>query len=216
MLEPILFGSKILFLILLYLFIFMIVRRLSRDLSGGAEPIGMAGKTAEPVAPPRPSPAASSGRVAPLPAPPVGAPSPAAPPVVPVTSPAPRQDRERTPEAPQPAAETDSSTREFDYLVSKLSPRLVVQHSKAVDDGTVFEVKGGATIGRSPRSQIVLPDDFVSSTHARIFARKQFLFLEDLGSTNGTFIDGRRVEGEHQIKPGQEIVIGDTIFRFEE
>ena len=111
-------------------------------------------------------------------------------------------DRERAPERPAPAPEADSSTREFDYLVTKLKPRLVVQHSKVIDDGTVFELKGGATIGRSPRSQIVLPDDYVSSTHARIFARKQFLFLEDLGSTNGTFIDGRRVEGEHPDQAG--------------
>ncbi|MDO8736684.1 MAG: FHA domain-containing protein [Thermoleophilia bacterium] len=140
-------------------------------------------------------------------------------PVKPVT-PAPdmeaHKDPEPVPEAPRQAPETDSSTREFDYLVTKLTPRLVVQRSKFLEDGKVFELKGGATIGRSPRSQIVLPDDYVSSTHARIFARKQFLFLEDLGSTNGTFIDGRRVEGEQQIKPGQEIVIGDTIFRYEE
>jgi hypothetical protein len=157
--------------------------------------------------------------VPPRTAPPVAKAGPIAPPVKPVT-PAPGKDagsdQELVPEPPKAAPETDSSTREFDYLVTKLVPRLVVQRSKFLEDGKVFELKGGATIGRSPRSQIVLPDDYVSSTHARIFARKQFLFLEDLGSTNGTFIDGRRIEGEHQIKPGQEIVIGDTIFRYEE
>jgi len=126
------------------------------------------------------------------------------------------KDDKASPVVAKPAPETDSSTREFDYLVTKLTPRLVVQHSKFLEDGKIFELKGGATIGRSPHSQIVLPDDYVSSTHARIFARRQFLFLEDLGSTNGTFIDGRRVDGEQQIKPGQEIVIGDTIFRYEE
>ncbi|MHB8792995.1 MAG: FHA domain-containing protein [Thermoleophilia bacterium] len=234
MLEPILFGSKILFLVLLYLFIFMIVRRLARDLNRGEEPIGMPSKPAAPVAPIRasraspvpgvrtPAPKAAPPQAAPS-APPVTATGPVAPAVKPVT-PIPgkdaRKDSEPVPEAPKPAPktapETDSSTREFDYLVTKLTPRLVVQHSKFLEDGKIFELKGGATIGRSPRSQIVLPDDYVSSTHARIFARKQFLFLEDLGSTNGTFIDGRRIEGEHQIKPGQEIVIGDTIFRYEE
>ncbi|MHB9112188.1 MAG: FHA domain-containing protein [Thermoleophilia bacterium] len=227
MLEPILFGSKILFLVLLYLFIFMIVRRLARDLNRGEEPIGMPAKPVAPVAVPRASRASPvPGVAAPAPvasppqaAPPVSAAGPVAPPVKPVT-PTPgkdaRKDRERMPEVPEAAPTTDSSTREFDYLVTRLVPRLVVQRSKFLEDGKVFELKGGATIGRSPRSQIVLPDDYVSSTHARIFARKQFLFLEDLGSTNGTFIDGRRIEGEHQIKPGQEIVIGDTIFRYEE
>lgn len=232
MLEPILFGSKILFLVLLYIFIFMIVRRLARDLSRGEEPIGMPAKPVAPVAPARasramPVPGASAPApmppkqpaVPPRPAPPVAAAGPIAPPVKPVV-PEPDKDagsdKELVPEPPKAAPETDSSTREFDYLVTKLVPRLVVQRSKFLEDGKVFELKGGATIGRSPRSQIVLPDDYVSSTHARIFARKQFLFLEDLGSTNGTFIDGRRIEGEHQIKPGQEIVIGDTIFRYEE
>lgn len=235
MLEPILFGSKIFFLVLLFFFIIMIVRSLSRDLNRGAEPIGMPAKPVAPVAPQRASRAAPvPGVKAPAPAEPrpkAAAPAPvpgplgaaaAGPlmaPVKPVT-PAPdmeaHKDPEPVPEAPRQAPETDSSTREFDYLVTKLTPRLVVQRSKFLEDGKVFELKGGATIGRSPRSQIVLPDDYVSSTHARIFARKQFLFLEDLGSTNGTFIDGRRVEGEQQIKPGQEIVIGDTIFRYEE
>ena len=195
MLEPVLFGSKILFLLLLYLFIFMIVRRLSGDLGRGAEPIAMPLKPETPVAAPAPRPM------------PAQTPAPVTPP-----------PRERAPLQPKPApAEpVDSSTREFDYLVSKLRPRLVVQHSKVIDDGKVFQIKSGVTIGRSPRSQIALPDEYVSQTHARIFARRQFLFIEDLGSTNGTFIDGRRIEGEHQIKPGQEIVIGDTIFRYEE
>jgi len=207
MLEPILFGSKILFLVLLYFFIFMIVRRLSRDLRSGEEPIGM-------PAHPAPAPRLAAPVQAPAEAPATSMEVPAAaPPVTPVT--APPRDRQRVPEAAT-EPEVDSSTREFDYLVNKLNPRLVVQHSKILEDGTVFVIKGGATIGRSPRSQIVLEDEFVSSTHARIFARKQFLYLEDLGSTNGTFIDGRRLEGERQIKPGQEIVIGDTIFRFEE
>lgn len=217
MLEPVLFGSKILFLVLLYLFIFVIVRRLARDLKRGEEPIGMPAHSSpapQPAAAVRPQKPSSARAAAPMPEPAVAAASAAGPAVVPM--PKPPRSRERVPEAAPKEPETDSSTREFDYLVTKLKPRLIVQHSKIIDGDKVFEIKGGATIGRSPRSQICLPDEFVSSTHARIFSRKQFLFIEDLGSTNGTFVDGRRLEGERQIKPGQEIVIGDTIFRFEE
>ncbi len=174
MLEPALFGLKVLFLALLFLFIFMIVRRLTGDLDSGAEPVTL---------PPRPEPA-------PRPEPP--------------------------PRAPAPEAETSGKTAEFEELVSGLNPRLVVQSSTVLEKGREFRLRGGATIGRSPASDIVLADEFVSQTHARIFPRKQFLFIEDLGSLNGTFVDGRRVEGEHQIKPGQELVIGDTIFRYEE
>lgn len=206
MLEPILFFAKILFLILLYFFIIRMVRGLAKDLSRGAEPISMPARPA--VAAPAAGPAANRS---------AAGPAPRTAPVAPPVAAAPLQTGEkkgREPVAAKP--EVDSNTREFDYLYNKLKPRLVVQHSKVVDDGKIFEIKGGVTIGRSPASQISLPDDYASSTHARIFARKQFFFIEDLGSTNGTFIDGRRVEGEHQIKPGQEIVIGDTIFRYEE
>ncbi len=178
MLGPVLFGFKILFLVLLYLFIFIIVRRLARDLSRGAEPAAI---------PSKPSAAAPS------------------------------HQRSRAPK-PAPAAPVVASggTREFEDLVTRIQPRLVVQHSKVIENGLIFNLRDGATIGRSADSDIVLPDEFVSQTHARLFPRKQFFILEDLGSLNGTFVDGRRLEGEHQIKPGQEVVIGDTIFRYEE
>ncbi|RJQ43924.1 MAG: FHA domain-containing protein [Gaiellales bacterium] len=188
MLEPVLFGAKILFLLLLYLFIYRIVRSLARDLSRGAEPVSIG---AESVSRPA-SPAAP-------------APRPAAP-----------SREQRQPIRPKAMPPDADTTGEFEYLVTKIKPRLVVQHSKILDDGTEFKLRKGTTIGRSPGSEIVLPDEYVSQTHARIFSRKQFMFIEDLGSTNGTIVDGRRIEGEHQIKPGQEIVIGDTIFRYEE
>lgn len=189
MLEPALFGAKILFLLLLYLFIFRIVRGMSRDLSRGAEPVSIGAGGA-------PQGAAAAAGPAPRP-----------------QAPAREQRSPIKPKAMPPDADT---TGEFEYLVTKISPRLVVQHSKILDSGTEFKLKKGTTIGRSPGSEIVLPDEFVSQTHARIFSRKQFMFIEDLGSTNGTIVDGRRIEGEHQIKTGQEIVIGDTIFRYEE
>lgn len=211
MTEPILFGAKVVFLLLLYFFIFRIVRSLTRDLRLGAEPISMPARPAETAVPVNldqlPLPGVQDTAVGLKVEPEIA--------MAPAGGAAAASERgTRQPEARRP--ETDSSEREFDYLYNKLKPRLVVQHSKVIDEDKVFEIKGGVTIGRSPGSQIVLPDEFVSSTHARIFARKQFFFIEDLGSTNGTFIDGRRLEGERQIKPGQEIVIGDTIFRYEE
>ncbi len=194
MLEPVLLGFKVLFLLLLYFFIYRIVRSLRRDLLRGAEPAGM------------PAPAAAAAALV----------RPVAAPVAAAAADPPVRRGVRAPIPAEAPVEDVGNTSEFDYLVSKIQPRLVVQHSKIIEAGKVFKLKGGATIGRSPRSDIALNDDYVSSTHARIFARRQFLYLEDLGSTNGTFIDGRRVDGEMQIKPGQEIVIGDTIFRFEE
>lgn len=185
MLEPVLFGAKILFLILLYFFIYRIVRGMSRDLSLGADPVSIG-------AAPAAAPTIGTGR-----------------------PPAPSRE-ERMPIKPKAMPVDADTTGEFEYLVTKIKPRLVVQHSKILEGGARFMLKKGTTIGRSPNSEIVLPDEFVSQTHARIFSRKQFMYIEDLGSTNGTIVDGRRIEGEHQIKPGQEIVIGDTVFRYEE
>lgn len=183
MLEPVLFAFKILFLVLLYLFIWRIVRSLTRDLSGGSEPVEM------------PAHASAAAKA--------------------VAVPAPARARKPVP-APAPEPEPHETTSEFEEMITKIKPRLVVQHSQVIENGRIFQLRGGATIGRSSGSDIVLPDDYVSSTHARIFPRKQFLILEDLGSTNGTVVDGRRLEGEHQIKPGQEVVIGNTVFRYEE
>ena len=52
--------------------------------------------------------------------------------------------------------------------------------------------------------------------HARIFRRGQFYFVEDLGSTNGTFINGRRIDGQGQLKVHDELRMGETVLRYEE
>ena len=81
--------------------------------------------------------------------------------------------------------------------------------------GTRYPLEGWVMIGRSPTSDIVLADSFVSSTHARLVPRGQLYFVEDLGSTNGTFVDGREVK-EAQLKPDSRLRIGETTFRYEE
>ncbi len=69
---------------------------------------------------------------------------------------------------------------------------------------------GGTVIGRNPECALVLDDDFASGRHARIFHRDGAWFVEDLGSTNGTFLDQQRVQGPLLVSPGQPIRIGQT------
>ena len=57
----------------------------------------------------------------------------------------------------------------------------------------VFPLDGWVTVGRAATSDIVLDEHFVSSTHARFVPRGQFYFVEDLGSTNGTFVNEKQV-----------------------
>lgn len=77
--------------------------------------------------------------------------------------------------------------------------------------GTMYRVPGGeAIIGRSQRAAIKLIDDGVSRAHARLRTEGGKLFLEDLGSRNGTFINGRRLERTVPLVDGDKIQIGRT------
>ncbi|SDF52543.1 FHA domain-containing protein [Blastococcus fimeti] len=65
-------------------------------------------------------------------------------------------------------------------------------------------------VGRADDSTLVLTDDFASSRHARLTNRGGQWYVEDLGSTNGTYLDQQRVQGPLLINPGQPIRIGQT------
>ena len=67
-------------------------------------------------------------------------------------------------------------------------------------------------VGRSTDTDLQLADTFVSSHHARFLAGAQGLALEDLGSTNGTSVNGQEVVGQVWLRPGDEVTIGDSTF----
>jgi pSer/pThr/pTyr-binding forkhead associated (FHA) protein len=67
-----------------------------------------------------------------------------------------------------------------------------------------------STIGRSTSNSIVLPFAEISRKHARVWQDNESTYLEDLGSTNGTFVNGRRLNGRVALYDGDEIQIGDT------
>ena len=65
-------------------------------------------------------------------------------------------------------------------------------------------------IGRAPEAELRLDDTFVSSQHARIFGRNGSWYVEDLGSTNGTFVNEQKLMGPAMVQPGDSIRIGQT------
>ncbi len=69
--------------------------------------------------------------------------------------------------------------------------------------GVIFPLEGWITVGRAATSDIVLDEQFVSSTHARLVPRGQFFYVEDLGSTNGTFVEREAGDGGGAAQAGQ-------------
>ena len=91
-----------------------------------------------------------------------------------------------------------------------------MERSPDLEAGAEHELQGGLTIGRSDSSQLTVPDAFVSHMHARVFRRGAFHFIEDLGSTNGTYVNDRRITQETQLKVHDELRMGETVLRYEE
>jgi len=78
--------------------------------------------------------------------------------------------------------------------------------------GKVFELqKDEVYIGRDVNNDVVVNDAEVSRKHARLVMRTGGYALEDLGSTNGTFVGGQRLVGAHQLRPGETIMLGENV-----
>jgi hypothetical protein len=76
---------------------------------------------------------------------------------------------------------------------------------------TIPLTSSGVLIGRAPSCTLVLDDDYSSSSHARIFPQGGQWFVEDLGSTNGTYIGEERVQGIIPLAPGVGVQIGQSV-----
>ncbi len=95
---------------------------------------------------------------------------------------------------------------------------LVVEDSEVLAPDTEFPVAGGTTsIGRSSASDIVLKsDDYVSAQHARLTRHGGLLYVEDAGSTNGTYVNDRKAVGATPLRSGDLVRVGSTTFRYSE
>lgn len=79
--------------------------------------------------------------------------------------------------------------------------------------GLHVDILGPVVVGRSPSSDIVIDEPFVSATHARFTLQGPALVLEDLGSTNGTMVNGHLIGQPVTLRDGDEVQVGDTIMR---
>lgn len=69
-------------------------------------------------------------------------------------------------------------------------------------------------VGRDPANDIVLDDEQVSARHARIWSSAEEFWVEDLESTNGTYVNGQRIGGATRLQAGDLIKLGRSLFRF--
>lgn len=96
--------------------------------------------------------------------------------------------------------------------------RLVVVRSPTLRKGADYALNSRAlTIGRSPQNDIELRgDEFASASHASIEARRDGIWLVDRDSTNGTFVNGIRLDSPQRLSPGDVIRVGETQLRYEQ
>ncbi|MDD6794226.1 MAG: FHA domain-containing protein [Clostridiaceae bacterium] len=82
-----------------------------------------------------------------------------------------------------------------------------------VKKGSVIPIKSSVTIGRKDENSVVISDKHVSGNHARFIIRNNILFIEDLNSTNGTFVNDKRVSGKAKLFGSDIIKIGSNSFK---
>ena len=77
--------------------------------------------------------------------------------------------------------------------------------------GTEFEVGDVVVMGRSDETDVKLDDPYASEFHMRLVAQETGMMLHDLGSTNGTYVNGRRVSAPTALRRGDTIQVGKTV-----
>ena len=123
--------------------------------------------------------------------------------------------------APAPGAVAPAPTPEATGLYSAAGahtgggdPRLVVERAPGHTPGMEYEIGEGAVMGRGDQAEIRLDDPFASSRHAQLIRQGGIIVIEDLGSTNGTYLNEELLSGPQPLHPGDRVRIGDSEFTY--
>ncbi len=99
--------------------------------------------------------------------------------------------------------------------VAHRAPRLVVERAPGHDPGMIYDLDGDIVLGRGDHAEIRLEDPFASSRHARVYEQGNIIVIEDLASTNGTYLNEELLQSARPLHPGDRVRIGDSEFVFE-
>ena len=119
--------------------------------------------------------------------------------------------------APQPADATGlySASTLGPVELADRAPRLVVERAPGHEAGMIYDLDADIVLGRGDRAEIRLEDPFASARHARVYEQGNIVVIEDLGSTNGTYLNEELLETPRPLHPGDRVRIGDSEFGFE-
>jgi len=110
--------------------------------------------------------------------------------------------------APGAAASAPARRRERGSAKGVLRLRVV---EPAAQRGRAYELADELTVGRAAGCQITLEDTYASQLHARVFRKDGQLFVEDLGSTNGTYLNRKKVTAPVALRKGDRLQVGKTV-----
>lgn len=110
---------------------------------------------------------------------------------------------DQTPRAPTPGRASETS--------SGPAPSTLLLHPPDGGRAKAIRLEASVTIGRAPECELRIDDTFASTMHARIFGKNGSWYVEDLGSTNGTFVNEQRLAAPAMLQPGDRVRIGTTV-----
>ena len=125
-----------------------------------------------------------------------------------IVSRSPRRRAERTPAQPPRSKRPSEPKRP---RRNSRTPRSLTVTEGPLSGTSLPLRESGTLIGRNPECALVLDDDFASGRHARIFEREGAWYVEDLGSTNGTFLGSQRLTAPVAVEAGTVLRIGKTV-----
>jgi len=86
-------------------------------------------------------------------------------------------------------------------------------NGRDLKEGSIIPIRSDLSIGRKDNNSIILSDQHVSGNHAKIVVRNNGLFLEDLNSTNGTYLNGSKISSRIKLSNKDEIQVGTAVFK---